>query len=455
MRGSILIVDDDKFILLSLEVLFKQHFEHVVLLQDPNQIPAAIKVRTFEVAILDMNFEKGETSGDAGIFWLRKIKKADPHTSVISITAYGEISKAVRTVKAGALDFVVKPWENEKLLSTVLVARELSSSLRRIDRLRSQRQLLDRQINKDFTGILGESAEMKALTGQIERIAPTEANVLIYGENGTGKELVARAIHEHSARSQEVMITVDMGSITESLFESELFGHEKGAFTDAATRRIGRFEAATGGTLFLDEIANLPLAQQSKLLSVLQQRTITRLGSNQEIEVDIRLICATNVQLDALVEAGKFRQDLYYRINTVELKIPPLQARPQDVPLLAEHFFRIYKKKYQKPQLQFPDYVAKKLSKFSWPGNVRELQHAMERAVIMCNEKHLRASDFDFLQSVGSRRDFNEGTYNLAEIEKQAIAECIKKHTGNLTKAAAELGLTRGALYRRIEKYGL
>jgi DNA-binding NtrC family response regulator len=454
-KGKILIVDDDKFILLSLEVLLKQYFEKVVVLQDPNDITETLKSHTFDVVILDMNFEKGETSGDAGIFWLQKIKKNDPHTCIITITAYGEISKAVRTVKAGAMDFVVKPWENEKLLSTVLAARELSKSRRRIDHLRSQRLFLDNQINKDFSDIIGESKEMKSVIDQIERIAPTDANILIYGENGTGKEVIARAIHKNSRRNHEVLINVDMGSISESLFESELFGHEKGAFTDAKERRIGRFEAASGGTLFLDEIANLPMNLQSKLLKVLQERKITRIGSNQEIDVDIRLICATNVRLDELIENGKFRQDLYYRINTVELHIPPLNKRPEDIPVLAEHFFQIYKKKYKKTQLQFPEYVAKKLSKFSWPGNVRELQHAIERAVIMCNEKSLRSSDFSFLQATTTRTDTNNQSYNLEHIEKKAIKECLKKHTGNLTKTATELGLTRGALYRRIEKYGL
>lgn len=453
--GKLLIVDDDKFILLSLEVLFQQYFAKVITLQDPNLIPDVLKTNTFDVAILDMNFEKGETSGDAGIYWLQKVKKNDPNTCIITITAYGEISKAVRTVKAGAMDFVVKPWENDKLLSTVLAAKELSISRRRIDHLRSQRLFLDNQINKDFSDIIGESKEMKIVVDQIERIAPTNANILIYGENGTGKEVIARSIHKNSERNQEVLISVDMGSITESLFESELFGHEKGAFTDAKEMRIGRFEAASGGTLFLDEIANLPLNLQSKLLKVLQERKITRIGSNQEIDVDIRLICATNEKLDELVEAGKFRQDLYYRINTVEVHIPPLHKRPDDIPVLAEYFFQIYKKKYKKTQLQFPEYVAKKLGKFSWPGNVRELQHAIERAVIMCNEKSLKSSDFGFLQSTGSRIESSDESYNLEQIEKQAIQECIKKHTGNLTKAATELGLTRGALYRRIEKYGL
>jgi len=454
-NDSILICDDDKFILLSLEVLFKQYFETVAILQDPNQIPEQLRKHTFDVAVLDMNFEKGETSGDEGIYWLQKLKKSDPNMSVIIITAYGEISKAVRTVKAGAMDFVVKPWENEKLVSTVLAARELSQSRRRIDQLRTQRLFLNNEISRDFSDIIGESPEMKQVLDQVERVAPTDANILIYGENGTGKEVIARAIHKNSHRSNEIMISVDMGSITESLFESELFGHEKGAFTDAREKRTGRFEAASGGTLFLDEVSNLPLSLQAKLLKVLQERKITRLGSNKEIDIDIRLICASNVRLDKLVEQGLFRQDLYYRINTVEVNLPSLNRRTKDIPLLAQHFFQLYKKKYKKSQLQFPDYVAKKLSKFSWPGNVRELQHAMERAVIMCNEKSLKALDFEFLQTATSPMEKRPDTFNLEEIEKNAIAECIKKHAGNLTKAALELGLTRGALYRRIEKYGL
>jgi DNA-binding NtrC family response regulator len=453
--GNLLIVDDDRYILLSLEVLLKPYFKEVVSISDPDSIPDVLNQYTLDVIILDMNFKPGDTSGEAGIYWLQKIREEDPHACVVIITAYGEIAKAVHTVRAGAMDFVVKPWENEKMLSTVLAARELSFSRRKVDQLNQQRILLDNQVNRQFSGIVGSSKVVRALVEQVERIAPTDANVLIHGENGTGKEVFARAIHEHSQRRNEVMITVDVGSIPETLFESELFGHEKGAFTDAREKRIGRIETASGGTLFLDEVSNLPYHLQAKLLNVLQERKITRLGSNREIPVDIRLLSASNRPLETLVDEGTFRQDLFYRMNTIALEIPPLRERSEDIPRLAGHFFKTFRKKYQKPYLQFPDYVANKLKKYRWPGNVRELQHAMERAVILCTEKQLRVSDFQFLMALQKETFQHDDGYNLEKIEQTAIKKCIAKHSGNLTRAAEELGLTRGSLYRRMEKYGL
>ncbi len=455
-NANILIVDDDQFILLSLKRLFEKEFNTVITCQNPEKIPELLKNKTIHVALLDMNFTKGDTSGDDGIYWLKALKTIDPLINVISITAYGEIEKAVRAVRAGALDFVVKPWQNEKLLTTVITAAELSLSRRKIDQLRTQQFFLNKNINKEFSDIVYASPIMADLIAQVKKIAPTDANVLIKGENGTGKEMFARAIHNFSKRHEEVFIDVDLGSITDTLFESELFGHVKGAFTDAKTDRIGRFEAASGGTLFLDEITNTPLASQAKLLKVLQERIINRIGSNKEIRVDIRLICATNASIHELVKVGDFRQDLLYRINTVEIEIPPLRERLDDIPLLAEHFLKIYKSKYHKPKLQFPEYIAKKLIKFSWPGNVRELQHAMERAVIMSDGKSIKSNDFNFLlQSNTKVLHDAEDVFDLEKIEKQAIANCIRKHGGNLTKAAQELGLTRGSLYRRIEKHGL
>ncbi len=455
-KANILIVDDDQFILLSMKRLFDKEFNKVITCQNPDEIPDLLKDQTIHVALLDMNFTKGDTSGDDGIYWLKTIKSIDPLINVISITAYGEIEKAVRAVKAGALDFVVKPWQNEKLLTTVITAAELSLSRRKIDQLRTQQFFLNENINKEFSDIVYASPIMSDLIEQVKKIAPTDANVLIKGENGTGKEMFARAIHNFSQRHDEVFIEVDLGSITDSLFESELFGHVKGAFTDAKSDRIGRFEAASGGTLFLDEITNTALASQAKLLKVLQERIINRIGSNKEIAVDIRLICATNASVHELVNSGDFRQDLLYRINTVEIKIPPLRERLDDIPVLAEHFLNIYKTKYHKHKLQFPEYVAKKLIKFSWPGNVRELQHAMERAVIMSDGKTIKSTDFNFLLQSGSENtQKKEGSFDLEKIEKQAIENCIRKHAGNLTKAAKELGLTRGSLYRRIEKHGL
>jgi len=455
-NSNILIVDDDQFILLSMKRLLEKEFNKVITSQKPEEIPAILNNESIHVALLDMNFTKGDTSGDEGIYWLRKIKSIDPLINIISITAYGEIDKAVRAVKAGAIDFVVKPWQNEKLLQTVITAAELSFSNRKIDQLRTQQFFLNKNINKEFSEIVYASAIISDLIEQVKKIAPTDANVLIKGENGTGKELFARAIHNYSNRQTEVFIEVDMGSITDSLFESELFGHTKGSFTDAKTDRIGRFEAASGGTLFLDEITNTPLTLQSKLLKALQEKKFYRIGSNHEISIDIRLICATNVSVNEMVNSGKFRQDLLYRINTVEIEIPPLRERIEDIPVLAEHFLNIYKKKYHKPTLNFSDYVVKKLEKFSWPGNVRELQHAIERAVIMSDGKSIKSTDFNFLlQTKADSSLTNMNEFDLEQIEKQTIENCIRHHAGNLTKAAKELGLTRGSLYRRIEKHGL
>ncbi len=455
-NAHILIIDDDPFILLSMKRLFEKEFKKVITSQNPNEIPQLLNQHTFQVALLDMNFTKGDTSGDEGIYWLKMIKSIDPHINIISITAYGEIEKAVRAVKAGALDFVVKPWQNEKLLPTVITAAELNFSKRKIDQLRSQQLFINKNINKQFSDIVYASPIISQLIEQLKKIAPTDANVLITGENGTGKEIFARAIHNLSLRHKETFIEVDMGSITETLFESELFGHIKGAFTDARTDRIGRFEAASEGTLFLDEITNTPIAAQSKLLKALQERKINRVGSHQEISINIRLISASNSSIHELVHSGNFRQDLLYRINTVHIEIPPLRERPEDIPVLAEHFLNIYKKKYHKPGLQFPDYVVKKLLKFDWPGNVRELQHAIERAVIMSDGKSIKSGDFNFLlQTNVEKNQTSSENFNLEFIEKKAIENCIRRHNGNLTKAAIELGLTRGSLYRRIEKHGL
>ncbi len=455
-NGKILIVDDDQFIILSMKMLFDRHFSLVDTSTDPNKIMQLLSSNSYDVVLLDMNFSKGDTSGDDGIYWLQKIKSIDPLLSVITITAYGEIQKAVRAVKAGALDFVVKPWQNEKLLPTVKAAAELSLSKRKIDKLRTQQLLINENISKDFSEIIGESTQIIELIEQLKKVAPTDANVLITGENGTGKEIFARAIHNYSNRCEDSIITVDMGSITESLFESELFGHVKGAFTDAKQDRVGRFEAASGGSLFLDEISNTPLNLQPKLLKALQERVIAPVGSNKLVEIDIRLICASNVSLTNLINTGNFRQDLLYRINTVEINIPPLRERPDDIPILAEHFLSIYKKKYQKKNLRLPNYVSKKLMKFKWLGNVRELQHAIERAVIMSDGDLVKSSDFKFLlaDSEGNSKN-KQDFFNLELIEKQTIINCINQHSGNLTKAAKGLGLTRGSLYRRMEKYGL
>ncbi len=453
-KGKILVVDDDPYIILSLQTLLEQHYTQIRTLKDARGIPGQLAEENFDVILLDMNFRPGETSGNEGMRWLQWIQEADASVSVIMITAYGGVNIAVEAIKVGAVDFVVKPWQNDKLLSTVSAAFRLSKSKRALDRHRSRERILGTTIDNQFAGLIGESPSIKRVLEQADKVAGTDANVLILGENGTGKELVAREIHRRSSRRHEVFISVDLGSISETLFESELFGHSRGAFTDAHQDHTGRIEAASGGTLFFDEIGNLPMPLQSKILSALQNRQIFRVGSSKPSEIDIRLVCATNQILRQMVAEGTFRQDLLYRINTVEIEIPPLRERAGDIPLLADFFLEKYATKYRKGNLQMPSAVLKKLQRFDWPGNVRELQHAIERAVIMSDGKSLKASDFLFLTESDNAAHASED-YNLDQLEKWAIRNCLKKYGGNVTRAATELGLTRGALYRRMEKYDL
>jgi len=453
-RGKILVVDDDPHIILSLQTLLEQHYTQVRTLKDARGISGQLAEDNYDVILLDMNFSPGDTSGADGMEWLQRIQETDASASVILITAYGGVNIAVEAIKKGAVDFIVKPWQNDKLLSTVSAAFRLSKSKRALDRHRSRERILGSTIDDMFSGFIGDSPAIKSVLEQVDKVATTDANVLILGENGTGKELVAREIHRRSRRSGEVFIPVDLGSISETLFESELFGHTKGAFTDAHQDHTGRIEAASGGTLFFDEIGNLPMQLQAKILSVLQNREIFRVGSSKSSEIDIRLVCATNQSLRQMVADGLFRQDLLYRINTVEIEVPPLRERSGDIPLLADFFLAKYAPKYRKGNLQMPGYVLKKLQKFDWPGNVRELQHAIERAVIMSDGGSLKASDFLFLTREEQGEQPGED-FNLDNLEKWAVRNCLKKYGGNITRAAAELGLTRGALYRRMEKYGL
>lgn len=452
--GKILIIDDDPHVTLSLRMFLEQHYEVVQPLNDPREIPPTLNRKVFDVILLDMNFKKGDTSGKDGIRWLKKIKEIANSSSVILITAYGGVDIAVTAMKEGAIDFVVKPWQNEKLLATVTAAYQLSQSQKAVKHLKSQREALKASADYQYANIIGRSAIMQEVFKSVDKVAKTEANVLVLGENGTGKELIARALHRGSLRSQEVFISVDLGAIPSALFESELFGAKKGAYTDAREDRVGRFEAASGGTLFLDEIGNLSLPLQSKLLSVLQNRQVTPLGATQAIDIDIRLVAATNQNLGKMVKEGSFRQDLLYRLNTVEIHLPPLRERIEDIPLLAEHFLKIYCRKYQKSQLKVPEYVVKKLQKYAWPGNIREFQHAIERAVILCESTQLMSSDFTFLHDEAVE-DKPDESYNLEDLEKWAIKNALIKHKGNVSHAAKELGLTRGSMYRRMEKYGL
>lgn len=453
-RGNILIVDDDPYIILSLQTLLEQHYSNIRTLKNAEGISGHLYEQQFDVIILDMNFRPGDSSGKEGMKWMKRIQEADPHTSVILITAYGGINIAVEAIKDGAVDFIVKPWQNDKLLSTVSAAFRLSRSKREVLRHKSRERILSSTIEDQYMQFIGDSSPMRSVMDQVNKVAGTDANVLILGENGTGKELVAREIHRRSSRNEEVFISVDLGSLSETLFESELFGHQKGAFTDASEDHTGRFEAASGGTLFFDEIGNLPFPLQSKILSAIQNREIFRVGSTKPVEIDIRLICATNQPLRQMAAEGSFRQDLLYRINTVEIETPSLRERPEDIPLLSDSFLRRYAHKYRKDKLQLPEYVVKKLQKFDWPGNVRERQHAIERAVIMSDGNSLKSSDFMFLRGAEPDEMVTDD-YNLENMEKSVVRSCLKKNGGNISKAALDLGLTRGALYRRMEKYGL
>ncbi len=451
--GKILMIDDDEDVLLAAKMLLKKQGHHVIIEKNPKKIPFLLHNDTYDVILLDMNFSKDITSGKEGFYWLEQILTHEPNSVVIMITAFGDVEMAVRALKAGATDFILKPWQNEKLIATISTAIRLKQSYNEVDKLKKAKEMLEEQIGKPFAEIIGESQTIKEVFTLIDKVAKTEANVLILGENGTGKELIARAIHQRSLRKDKSFVSVDMGAITETLFESELFGHKKGAFTDAREDRPGRFELANGGTLFLDEIGNLSMALQSKLLSALQSRQVTRVGANQSIAVDIRLICATNMPLHKMVQEGTFRQDLLYRINTVEVQVPPLAERVEDIPLLAQHYLQYYAKKYHKSVTTIAAEAIDKLKRYAWPGNIRELQHSIERAVIMTDSASLQ--DSDFLLSRALSTTSNSNTLNLDEVEKTAIARALQMHNGNISKAADELGLTRASLYRRMEKYGL
>lgn len=453
-QTKLLIIDDDTDVLLAAKLFLKQHVDVIHTESNPETIPALLKKESYDAILLDMNFTRDVSSGSEGFHWLNKILALDPRAVVILITAYGDVEMAVRAIKEGATDFVVKPWQNEKLLATLSSAVTLRQSRLEISQLRERQQALNNDLDHPFSEIIGRSAAMQSVFAMIQKVAKTEANVLILGENGTGKELVARALHRESLRSKESFISVDMGVISETLFESELFGHIKGAFTDAKEDRAGRFEIASGGTLFLDEIGNLSLPLQAKLLTAVQQRQITRVGSNRPVNVDIRLICATNMPIHDMAAQKSFRQDLLYRINTVEIQLPPLRDRIEDLPALAEHFLTIYAKKYQKPARRFHHATLKKLEKYAWPGNVRELQHTIERAMIMSDTEELYAEDFLLTSAPAKGEGLVIDDYNLEEIEKALIRKVLSKHAGNISQAAKELGLTRTSLYRRLEKYG-
>lgn len=454
-KGKILVVDDDADVLQAARLFLKQHVNSIETEKDPKSIPTLLKNNRYDLILLDMNFTEDVSSGKEGFFWLQKILEIDPSVAVILITAYGDIDKAVQAVKAGATDFVLKPWKNEKLLATVMSAMKLTDSKREVAELRETQKQISSDIDHHYREIIGRSPAMLNVFKTIEKVAATDANVLILGENGTGKEMIARALHRRSARHENVFMNVDMGAISESLFESELFGYTKGAFTDAKEDKAGRFELANRGTLFLDEIGNLPLSLQAKLLSVLQSRKVNRVGSASSKEVDIRLVCATNQSLNEMVADSMFRQDLLFRINTIEINLPPLRERKEDIKELTDHFVKMYSKKYKKEVTACSESVIAKLEKHVWPGNVRELQHSVERAVIMSESKLLQPEDFLLTKEADNSEQVVFDDYNLEEVEKMVLRKALKKHEGNISKAADELGLTRASLYRRMDKYGL
>ncbi|MCK4852609.1 MAG: sigma-54-dependent Fis family transcriptional regulator [Bacteroidales bacterium] len=453
--GKILAVDDNEDILFALKLLLKQHVEVITTVNNPERIPELLAEEDFDVILLDMNFTKDAISGQEGFDWLAKILEIDPDAVVCFITAYGDAEKAVKAIKSGATDFILKPWQNEKLLATISSSVKLKRSRKEAKGLRSKQQEISAVYDQPFHEFIGNSVEMQKVFNTVTKVAATDANVLILGENGTGKELVARALHRNSLHKDEVFISVDLGSIAETLFESELFGHEKGAFTDAKKMKQGRFEIAHGGTLFLDEIGNLSLPMQTKLLTVIERREVIRVGNNRPIVVDVRLICATNTDIHDMVQENKFRQDLLYRINTVEIHLPPLRERTGDISLLVDHFLKIYSKKYKKNVRGISSNAIKTLNQYHWPGNVRELQHAIERAIIMSDGTQLEPGDF--LLSAQNKKfgELELDTYNLEDIEKSIINKVLKQHQGNITQAASDLGLTRTSLYRRMEKYDL
>ena len=453
--GKILAIDDNEDILFSLKLLLKNHVETIHTEINPDRIPGLMEQGNFDVILLDMNFTRDMIGGQEGFYWLEKILEADPSAVVIFITAYGDVERAVKAIKAGAVDFVLKPWQNAKLLATISSALKLRGSLIEADKLRLSRNELCKKLDQPFHDFIGDSAEMYKVYNIIQKVAATDASVLVLGENGTGKELVARALHRNSTRRNDVFLSVDLGSISETLFESELFGHMKGSFTDAKKDKPGRFEVATGGTLFLDEIGNLSLPLQSKLLTVIEKQEVTRVGSNKSRPIDVRLICATNMPIYQMAKEGNFRQDLLYRINTVEITLPLLSERIDDIPLLVDHFLQQFAHKYKKNIKGVSSAAMKKLRQYNWPGNVRELQHSIERAVILSESKILQPNDFMLKAPQNTGDKGTLGTYNIEDIERDVIQRALRKSNGNISQAAQELGLTRASLYRRLEKYGL
>lgn len=453
IKGTLLIVDENKTDQNVLKMVLQPEVEKLISLANPNRIHEILSQNEVDIVLLEMNFHASINSGNEGLFWMREIFSHDNNISVIMITSGGDVELAVRAIRDGATDFILKPWDNTKLMGAILTAWKLRTSRLEAQSLKNDNQYLKGEINKGGEKIvLGASPTMINVINIVRKVAGTDANILITGENGTGKELVAREIHSLSKRAGELMVSVDMGSITETLFESELFGHVKGAFTDAREDRKGKFEIAHNGTLFLDEIGNLSLQSQAKLLSVLQNRYVVKVGSNRQIPVDIRLICATNCNLMQMVSDGEFREDLLYRINTIMIEVPPLRDRVDDIPILANYFLRIHGERYGKDGLRISTHALEKLANHNWPGNVRELQHSLEKAVIMSDSVILKPSDFVFSSTL---RNVIHNEMTLQEMEKRMIIDCLKKYDNNMSIISGKLGITRQTLYNKMKKYDL
>jgi DNA-binding NtrC family response regulator len=454
MNSKLLIVDDHKQVLKALIQLLEPEFDSITALSNPNQIISYINKEELDVILLDMNFSAGVNTGNEGIYWLNRILKSDPLAAVVMITAYSDVNLAVKAIKEGATDFVVKPWDNNKLIISLQAAYKLRQTKIENKKLRDRQKQINKGIINQSDRLIGKSQPIEKVLQIIKKVARTDANVLVVGENGTGKELIVKEIHNNSRRADEAFINIDIGTITETLFESEMFGHVKGSFTDAKEDKTGWFETASGGTLFLDEIGNLSLTMQSKLLTAIQNRVVYKVGSKTPIPFNIRLVCATNKKLEEMVSKNLFREDLYYRINTIVIEIPPLRDRGEDIILLAEHFLKEYAGKYEKFQLKFSSKTLDKLLKYNWPGNVRELRHTIEKAVILCESDILKPEDF--LISHSSQKPFLEQKpLTFAETEKQALQIALNNNNGSVLKAAKELGLARQTMYNKMQKYNL
>jgi len=454
MKGKILILDDNKSVLTALEMLLQTEFDNVYTLKSPNALISTIQKHKIDAVLLDMNFSAGINNGNEGIFWLNQIQQCDPLVSVIMITAYGDVELAVKAVKEGAFDFILKPWDNNKLISTLNASLKLRKSKIENASLLKTTETLKQELKQSAQSFIGQSEPIKRVMDMVKKVAATDANIFISGENGTGKELIAREIHSHSKRNKEIMLTVDMGALNETLFESELFGHTKGSFTDAKASRIGKFEAAENGTLFLDEIGNLSLTLQAKMLSSLQNRTIVKVGSNTQIPINIRLISASNKDLNRMVSDDLFREDLLYRINTISINLPPLRDRGNDILLIAEFYLKKYANKYEKYGIKLNQKAIQKLLSYKWPGNVRELQHTMEKAVILADNKVLNEDSFSLSDAtINLKKDLHHKT--LDEMEKEMILANIHNESGNMSSVAKNLGISRQTLYNKLKRYGI